>query len=185
MVKIDSGERKKSPMTMRLFLNSIKKWHNKDGVPLVVESVGKLVESDKEGEVSIPVEFGIEGDMPKCFARVIDDKGEVVKIEDEFGEEKDKIETISNPENVTGWFKMRIEDPENDEFKVFNLGSFFPLLNYAFIQSGDLPENNKKNIIFTYDELLDALEGLEFRCKTETRKFKGGKPYQVIIPSDL
>jgi hypothetical protein len=48
-----------------------------------------------------------------------------------------------------------------------------------------LPENNKKNIIFTYDELLDALEGLEFRCKTETRKFKGGKPYQVIIPSDL
>ena len=184
MVKIDEGKKEQSPMTMRLFLNSIKKWYPK-GILVCISNVGKCRESDKEGEVSIPIGFDITEDMEHCFARVIGDDGKVVKIEDEFGEEKDKIEQISNPTEVTAWLKMKIEDPENDEYKVFNLGSAFPLFNYAFIKSGDLQPNNKKNIIFSYDELVDALEGLEFRMKTETRKFKGGKPYQVIIPEDI
>ena len=184
MVKTDEGKKEAFPLTMRLFLNSIKKWYPK-GIQVCISNVGKCRESDKENEVSLPIGFEIEDEMEHCFARVIDEKGQVVKIEDEFGEEKDKIEQISNPTEVTAWLKMKIEDPENDEYKVFNLGSAFPLFNYAFIKSGDLQPNNKKNIIFEYEELADALEGLEFRMKTETRKFKGGKPYQVIIPEDI
>ena len=184
MVKIDEGKKEQSPMTMRLFLNSIKKWYPK-GIQVCISNVGKCRESDKENEVSIPIGFDIMDEMEHCFARVIGDDGKVVKIEDEFGEEKDKIEQISNPTEVTAWLKMKIEDPENDEYKVFNLGSAFPLFNYAFVKTGDLEPNNTKSIIFEYDELVDALEGLEFRMKTETRKFKGGKPYQVIIPEDI
>lgn len=184
MVKTDEGKKEAFPLTMRLFLNSIKKWYPK-GIQVCISNVGKCRESDKENEVSLPIGFEIEDEMEHCFARVIDEKGQVVKIEDEFGEEKDKIEQISNPTEVTAWLKMKIEDPENDEYKVFNLGSAFPLFNYAFVKTGDLQPNNKKNIIFSYDELVDALEGLEFRMKTETRKFKGGKPYQVIIPEDI
>lgn len=184
MVKTDSGEAKKSPVTARLFLTSIKKWYPK-GIPVCISSVSKPREADNGKDVSVALNLDITEDMEHCFARVIDDKGNVVQIEDEFGEEKDKIEEISNPDEVAVWVKMRIEDPENDEFKVFNLGSAFPVINYAFAEAGDVPHNNKKNLIFTYDELVEVLEGLEFRAKTETRKYKGGKPYQVLIPESL
>ena len=185
MVKTESEKKEKSPMTARLFLNSVKTWHPKDGVHVVVESMSKPQETDREDRVAMAFNLGICEDMPKCRARVIGDDGQVVKIEDEMGEEKDKIEIIENPEEVTIWLNLNVENPENDEYKVYTMGSAFPLINFAFVQSGDIPENNKKNLIFTYDELVDALEGLEFKAFTETRKFKGGKPYQVLIPKEL
>ena len=184
MVKIDSEKKEQSPMTARLFLNSVKSWYP-EGIHVAIESISKPQETEREDRVALAFNLGICEDMPKCRARVIGDDGQVVKIEDEMGEEKDKIEIIENPEDVTIWLNINIENPENDEYKVYNMGSAFPLINYAFAKTGDVPENNKKNLIFTYEELLDALEGLEFKAFTETRKFKGGKPYQVLIPKDL
>jgi hypothetical protein len=184
MVKTDDQKKEQSPMTARLFLNSIKTWHP-DGVHVVVESISKAQETDREDRVAFAFNLGICEDMPKCRARVIGDDGRVVKVIDDMGDEKDKIEIIENPEEVTIWLNMNVEDPETEEYKVYTMGSAFPLINYAFIKSGDISENNKKNLIFTYDEMLDVLEGLEFKAQTETRKFKGGKPYQVLIPRDL
>lgn len=183
MVKIDEPQTSKPALTSSLFLTSVKSWHNKDGIALVVESVGQPIATDKEEKVSIPIECSIEEDMPKCRARVIGEDGEVVMTEDEMGNEVAKIEIIKNPETITFWMGMTITDPENDEYKVYNMGSAFPLVNYAFAKAGEIDFDNKKNLIFTYDELLDVLEGLEFRAKTETRKFNG-RPYQVLIPSE-
>lgn len=185
MVKIDEPESKnKPPVTARLFLNSIKTWHAKEGVHVAVDSISKPQETDREDRVALAFNLAICEDMPKCRARVIED-GEPVKILDDMGEEKDKIEIIKNPEEVTIWLNINIENPEKDEYKVYTMGSAFPLINYAFIKSGDISENNKRNIIFTYDELVDVLEGLEFKAFTESRSFKGGKQYQVLIPKDL
>lgn len=184
MVRIDEPKTKKPALTGSLFLTSIKSWHNKDGISLAIESVGKPVATEKEVKVSVPIEFGIQEDMPKCRARVIGEDGEVVMTEDEMGNEVAKIEVIENPESVTIWMGMSVEDPETDEYKVYNFGSAFPLINYAFAKAGEVDMDNTKNLIFSYDELLDVLEGLEFRAKTETRKFNG-RPYQVLIPADL
>ena len=183
MVKTD-GDKKESALTGTLFLTSIKSWYNKDGIPLAIENVGSPIATDNETKVSVPIEFGICEDMPKCRARVIGEDGKVVMTEDDMGNEVAKIEVISNPESVTLWMGMKVEDPENDEYKVFSMGSAFPLFNFAFAQAGEIDANNKKNIIFTFDELLDVLEGLEFRCKTETRKFNG-RAYQVLIPAPV
>ena len=186
MVKIDEPEtKKKSPMTARLFLNSIRTWHPDEGVHVAVDSISKPQETDREDRVAFAFNLAICEDMPKCRARVIGDDGEVVKVLDDMGDEKDKIEIIENPEEVTIWLNVNVENPENDEYKVYTMGSAFPLLNYAFIKSGDISPNNNRNIIFTYDEMLDVLEGLEFKAFTETRSFKGGKQYQVLIPKDL
>ena len=186
MVKIDTPvERAKPPVTARLFLNSVKTWHNDTGVHCCISSVSKPQETDREDRVALAFNLDILGDMPKCRARVIGEDGEVVKIEDEFGEEKDQIEIIENPEEVTLWLNINIENPENDEYKVYTMGSAFPLINFAFVNAGDIPENNNKNLIFTYDELLDVIEGLEFKAFTESRNFKGGKQYQVLIPKAL
>ena len=185
MVKIDSGDSKAPAITSSLFLTSIKSWYNEQGIHLAVESVGSVNPNpNNEGKVSIPVEFGIMEDMPKCRARVIDEEGKVVMTEDDMGNEVAKIEITKNPETITIWLGMSIEDAENDEYKIYSLGSAFPLVNYAFAKAGEISANNKKNLIFSYDELLDVLEGLEFRAKTETRDFNGRK-YQVLIPTDL
>jgi len=184
MVKIDEPKTSKPALTSSLFLTSVKSWHNDLGILLAVINVGQPVATEKETKVSVPVECEIQEDMPKCRARVIGEDGQVVMTEDEMGNEVAKIEIIKNPETITFWMGMSVEDPENDEYKVFNLGSAFPLINYAFAKAGEVDANNKKNLIFSYDELLDVLEGLEFRAKTETRKFNG-RPYQVLIPSDL
>ena len=106
MVKVDQGEKKQSPMTSRLFLNSVKTWHPDTGIHCVIESVSKTRETDKENRVAMALNMGILEDMPKCRARVIGDDGKVVKITDEYGEERDKIEEISNPSEVTLWIKM-------------------------------------------------------------------------------
>lgn len=182
MVKID-GERKEPAITGTLFLTSVKSWY-KDGIHLAVESVGSPIATDNETKVSVPVELGVCEDMPKCRARVISDDGKVVKTEDDMGNEVAKIEIISNPERFTLWLGMKVEDPENDEYKVFSMGSAFPLINFAFAQAGEIDADNKKNLIFSFEELLDVLEGLEFRCKTETRKFNG-RAYQVLIPAPV
>lgn len=187
MVKIDepTESRQKPPVTARLFLNSIKTWHNDDGIHCAVSSISQPQPTDREDRVSLAFNLDICEDMPKCRARVIGEDGEPVKILDEMGEEKDQIEVIENPEEVTIWLNVNVEDAENNEFKVYSMGSAFPLINFAFINSGDVSENNKKNLIFTYDELVDVLEGLEFKAFTESRNFKGGKAYQVLIPKAL
>ena len=184
MVKTDVGEKKQPAITPRLFLNSVKTWYP-EGIHVCVESISKPQETDREDRVAVAFNLGICEDMPKCRARVIGEDGKAVKIEDDMGEEKDQIEVISNPDEVTIWLNINIENPELDEYKVYTLGSAFPLINYAFIKAGEIDENNKKNLIFTYEELVEVLEGLEFKAFTETRKFKGGKPYQVLIPKDL
>ena len=185
MVRQDTGDKKAVAITSSLFLTSIKSWYNKDGIHSAVESVGKVnANPNNDAKVSVPVEIGLCEDMPKCRSRVIGEDGKPVVKEDEMGNEVPEIQIVKNPETITIWLGMSIEDPEKDEYKVYSLGSAFPLINYAFIKAGELEEGNKKNIIFTYDELLDVLEGLEFRCKTETRDFNGRK-YQVLIPADL
>lgn len=185
MVRADSGESKAPAITSRLFLNSVKKWHEDDGVHVCVNQVGKPVETEDESKVSIPLGISILQDMPKCRARVIGDDGKPVKMEDDVGNMVDKIEIVENPEEFTLWIKLAIENPAEDEYKCFNLASGFPLINFAFIEEGSVPKGNKKNLIFTYDELVDVLEGLECKAFTEIRNFKGGNNYPVLIPHAL
>lgn len=185
MVKTDSGDSKAPAITSRLFLNSVKKWHEDNGIHICISQVGNLVETDKDDRVSLPLNIEICEEMPKCRARVIGDDGKPVKIEDDLGNMADKIEIVSNPEEFTLWIKLAVQDPANDEYKCFNLGSGFPLINFAFIQEGSVSNGNKKNLIFTYDELVDALEGLECKAFAEIRNFKGGNNYPVLIPQAL
>lgn len=184
MVKTDSGKTKKSAVTSRLFLNSVNKWHKSTGIHCCVDQVGKMVEGTDKTKTTLPVNITVCEDMPKCRARVIGEDGEVVKIEDEVGDLKDKIEIIKNPQEFTLWIKLSVVDAENEEYKVYNLSSGFPLINFAFIESGDIEPNNNKNLVFTYDEIVEVLEGLEFKVLVETRSF-GGNNYPVLIPKAL
>ena len=189
MVKL--MEKEADRVTSKLFLLSVKKWHNDEGLLMGIEKVSNLFANknskDKRG---IAVTSSILGDMPKCRVRVIGDDGKPVMVEDEdTGEEKPKIEIVDDVQEVTFFFNVSIkglsdEEIENGEFKVNNKASCFPLFNYAFINSGDLPKGNNTGFICTIDELKDALVGLEFLGFEKDESFDGGKPYQVLIPKD-
>ena len=153
------------------------------GVERVSDLYANKQDKKKRG---IAVTLSILDDMPKCRARVIDSKGNVVKEEDErTGEEVDKIEIISDPDEVTFFFNVRIEDEEKDEFSVNPKASCYPLFNYAFIKNEDLPEDHKKGFICNIEELQYALESMEFMATVKEEKFQGGNPYMVLVPSDV
>lgn len=189
MVRINENKKNKSadPVTSKYFLNSILSWYKKQGVHVGVEKVSNLYENKNDkNKRGIAVTISILGDMPKCRARVIDEEGEVIRTYDEVsGETRDEIEIIDDADSVTFFYNVRIEDEEKGEISVNNMASCFPLFNYAFIESGDLPEDNDKGFICDIEELKEALEGLDFIAKAENRSFKGGNPYQVMIPEPL
>ena len=190
MVKL--MEQEADRVTSKLFLLSVKKWHNDEGLLMGIEKVSNLFANknskDKRG---IAVTSSILGDMPKCRVRVIGEDGKPVMVEDEdTGEEKQKVEVVDDVDEVTFFFNVSVkglskDEIENGEFKVNNMASCFPLFNYAFINSGDLPEGNTTGFICNIDELKDALVGLEFLGYEEDKSFDGGKPYQVLIPKDV
>ena len=183
MVRQETAEAK--PENGRLFLNSIKSWHNDSGLPCGIESVSKpfKAQGGDEDKYVVATSISPSEDMPKCRVRAVED-GKYVKIEDDEGNETYKIEIVDWVEVVPLYFNIRMFDEDKDEYKIFEGSSGFPLFNYAFIEAGLLPKGNRKNIIFTHDELVEALEGLEFRATVETREF-GGNKYPVLIPLPL
>lgn len=185
MVRVIESEADR--VTSKLFLLSIKKWYNEEGIKMGVEKVSNLFPNKRnKNKKGIAVTCSILDDMDKCRVRVIGDNGKPVMIEDEdTGEEKEKIDIVDDVEEVTFFFNVTsIGKEENNEFKVNNKASCFPLFNYAFINGGDLPEGNTKGFICDIDELKDSLVGLEFMGFEKDESFDGGKPYQVLIPKD-
>ncbi len=176
-------------VTSRLYLISLMKWYDKDGMKMGIEKVSNLFDNkndkDKKG---VAVTSSILGDMEKCRVRKIDENGKLVKKEDdETGEEKQVTEIVDDVEEVTFFFNVSQKgvDAEKGEFKVNPLSSCYPLFNYAFIQSGDLPAGNTKGFICDIDELKEALEGLEFIGKAKYESFNGGKKYPVLLVEDV
>lgn len=165
----------------RLFLNSIKSWYPK-GILVGIERVSKpfKAQGGEDDKFVIGADISLGEDMEKCRVRKVED-GKIVTVEDEMGNEKPQIEVVDWVEVVPFFFNIRLVDENKDEYKIFEMSSGFPLFNFAFIEAGLLPKGNNKNIIFTHEELVDALEGLEFRATVEMREF-GGNKYPVLIP---
>lgn len=184
MVRINEPKKEDDAITSALFLSSINSWYKDDGIKVGVERVGNLYPNKNDkNKRGVAVTLSILDDM-KCRARVIGDDGKVVMVEDEdTGEDKPKITKIEDPDEVTFFFNVRKEDDEKNEFSVNPKASCFPLFNFAFQATGDLPEDNTKGFICDIDELKNSLNGLEFIAKAKKESFSGGKPYWVIIPS--
>ena len=183
MVRIKEETKEADAVTSKLFLTSINSWYKEDGIKVGVEKVSNLYpnKNDKKKR-GIAVTLSVLDEM-KCRARKIDDNGQIVMVEDDdTGEEKPKIIKIEDPDEVTFFFNVRIEDEEKNEFSVNPKASCFPLFNFAFQATGDLPEDNTKGFICDIEELKASLKGIEFIAKAKKESFSGGNPYWVLIP---
>ena len=185
MVRIKEETKEADAVTSTTFLTSINSWYKDDGIKVGIERVGNLYpnKNDKK-KWGVAVTLSILDDMEKCRARVIGEDGKVVMIEDETtGDERPKMEIIEDPQEVTFFFNVRIEDKEKKEFSVNPKSSCFPLFNFAFQATGDLPEDNTKGFICDIEELKSSLKGIEFVAKAKKESFSGGNSYWVLIPS--
>ena len=185
MVRINEEKREADAVTSKLFLTSINSWYKKRGIKVGVEKVSNLYPNKQDkNKRGVAVTLSILDEMDKCRARAIDDNGQVIMVEDEeTGEEKPKMTTIKDPQEVTFFYNVRIEDEEKNEFSVNPKASCFPLFNFAFQATGDLPQDNTKGFICDIDELKASLKGIEFMAKAKKESFSGGNPYWVLVPS--
>lgn len=185
MVRINEEKREADAVTSKLFLTSINSWYKKRGIKVGVEKVSNLYPNKQDkNKRGVAVTLSILDEMDKCRARAIDDNGQVIMVEDEeTGEEKPKMTTIQDPQEVTFFYNVRIEDEEKNEFSVNPKASCFPLFNFAFQATGDLPQDNTKGFICDIDELKASLKGIEFMAKAKKESFSGGNSYWVLVPS--
>lgn len=184
-VRIKEESKEADAVTSTTFLTSINSWYKDDGIKVGVERVGNLYpnKNDKK-KWGVAVTLSILDDMEKCRARCIGEDGKVIMIEDETtGDERPKMEIIEDPEEVTFFFNVRIEDKEKKEFSVNPKSSCFPLFNFAFQATGGLPEDNTKGFICDIEDLKSSLKGIEFVAKAKKESFSGGNSYWVLIPS--
>ena len=184
MVRINEEKKEADAVTSKLFLTSINSWY-KNGIKVGIEKVSNLYPNKQDkNKRGIAVTLSILGDMPKCRARAIDENGKVIMVEDDnTGEEVPKIINIEDPGEVTFFYNVRIEDEEKNEFSVNPKSSCFPLFNFAFMATGDLPQENTKGFIASIDELKASLKGIEFMAKAKKESFSGGNAYWVLVPS--
>lgn len=185
MVRIATSNQEADRVTSKLFLSSVSSWYKKEGIHVGVEKVSNLFPNkNNKKKQGIAVTLSILGEMEKCRARVVED-GEVVKVENEkTGNIEDEIEIISDPGEVTFFMNVNTVDKEKGEFSVHPKSSCFPLFNYAFMESGDLPKDNEKGFICSIDELKEALVGLDFNATAKSESFQGGNSYFVLVPKE-
>lgn len=177
-------EKKDDAVTSSLFLSSVNSFHKKDGVRVEVAHIGKYFPTPHDAsKTSFTVKFNILDEMPKCRARKIGEDGKVVKKEDEItGKVEPQIELISNPEQVTFFFKGK-KDKDSDELECPSLSNLFPLLKFAFEQGGMDMTPYQNGFWFDRSELEEYLLGLVFVATVEQREMSGNK-YFVLIPQE-
>lgn len=167
-------------VTMNTFLSSVKSWHKKDGVHCGVE---RIYVSDKEGKFGkytlFTLKMSILDDMKKCRARVLDEEGQVVLEEDNLGNEVEKIEIISDPQEVTFFLFCNHHKEEENVLVCGENSALAEFIRPVFISTGEIPSDFTGGLKFTQEELEEALEGYEAHIKCGVNK--NGKLYPIAV----
>lgn len=167
----------KDPMDKKLLLSTIKKY-SPEGLHLGVEKVSKPYRT-QFGKVQVTVQLTVMDEIPKSLQYELDEEGQYVMEEDEFGDEVKKM-TIKEGylATCTLYLTVNTDAEEIDEFselKVFPASGSYPLFRAGLIEHGDLPDNMGREAFATSGaELKEALEGFDFTGKVgkSNGKFK-------------
>ena len=167
-------------VTMNTFLSSVKSWHKKSGIHCGVE---KVYVSEKEGQFGkytlFTLKMSILDDMPKCRARVLDDKGQVVVEEDNLGNEVEQIEIIDDADSVTFFLFVNHHKEKENVLVCGGNSALAEFILPVFKSCGEIPSDFKGGVNFVEEELTEALEGYEAHIKCGVNK--NGKLYPIAV----
>lgn len=188
MAKTMKNEKRDNKYTSKNILSSIRSF-KPEGIECNVTNVSEVMEDLYSKKPMVGVTIAFLETMPKVRARVIKD-GKVVKEENEVtGQVMDKMtieENVSELE-IPFYFNMNFFEestPEDQEYIVYNSSKFYPLVNYAFQEADLIPKGNKDNIIFNYEELVEALIDCTFIGTVDNRKYNS-ITYNVLVANPL
>lgn len=183
MAKIVETENKvfpKDPMDKKLLFASIKRF-KPEGVRLGGEKVSKLYKTSF-GKVQMTVQVRWL-EKVKTLQYDLDEEGQYIEVEDEFGDKKKKFSVVSEEDSemalTTLFMNVNVPDgvdlDENTEFTVYPTSGTYPLFKAALQEWGELPEDmGDKAFSSNPKEIKEALEGFEFvgKVSKSNGKFK-------------
>ena len=167
----------KDPMDKKLLLSTIKKYAPK-GLHLGVEKVSKPYKTSF-GKFQVTVQLTVMDELEKSLQYELDEEGQYVMTEDDFGDEVKKIVVKSGYlATATLFLNISYDGDEIDEesmFKVYPSSGSYPLFKEGLINANELPEDMGRDAFETNGkELKEALEGFDFIGKVgkSNGKFK-------------
>ena len=160
----------------QLFLQSLHNQHKP--VELRVLKLGNIFKSKMNGKPNFFVEMEILSNFD-CKIMELDLIGYPAKDED--GNKITKTVNVKN--QVIGLPYQLVPAREPDKYNISNKTNLFPIVNYAFICKEIVPAGNLQGFTnVTFDELREALTGLEFKAKVVYIKKTTYKPYYKLVP---
>lgn len=159
-----------------LFLQSLYK--KDEPVQFKVLKLGNIFKSKMNGKPNFFIELEILSNFD-CKIMELDLIGYPQKDED--GNKITKTVNVKN--QVIGLPYPLVPAKEPDKYNISNKTNLFSIVNYAFINKEIVPEGNQQGFNnVTYDELREALTGLEFMAKAVYIEKTTYKPYYKLVP---
>ena len=159
-----------------LFLQSLYK--KDEPVQFKVLKLGNIFKSKMNGKPNFFIELEILSNFD-CKIMELDLIGYPQK--DENGNKITKTVNVKN--QVIGLPYQLVPAKEPDKYNISNKTNLFSLVNFAFINKEIVPEGNQQGFNnVTYDELREALTGLEFMAKAVYIEKTTYKPYYKLVP---
>lgn len=160
----------------QLFLKSLYDYNQP--VQFKVLKLGNIFKSKMNGKPNFFVEMEILSNFD-CKIMELDLIGYPAKDDD--GNKIIKTQNVIN--QVVGLPYQLVPAREPEKYNISSKTNLFPIVNYAFINKEIVPEGNQQGFInVTFDELKEALTGLEFKATVIYIEKTTYKPYYKFVP---
>ena len=161
----------------QLFLQSLYK--HDEPVQFRVLKLGNIFKSKMNGKPNFFVELEILSNFD-CKIMELDLIGYPQKDDD--GNKITKTVNVKN--QVIGLPYQLVPAKEPDKNNISNKTNLYPIVNFAFITKEIVPAGNQQGFTnVTFDELREALTGLEFKAKVVYIEKTTYKPYYKFVPT--
>ena len=161
----------------QLFLQSL---HNhKQAVHFKILKTGNVFKSRMNGKPNFFVEMEILSDFPDCKVFDLNLIGNPKVNEDG----SKKVIKINAKDEIIGLPYELKPAREPELYNISNKTNLFSLLNYAFICNGTVKAGNQQGFNnVSYEEISQALTGLDFWGKVVLVEKTTYKPYFKLVP---
>lgn len=161
----------------QLFLQSMYNYNKP--VQFMILKTGNVFKSKMNGKPNFFVELEILSDLPDCKIYDLDLIGYPKR--DDNG---NKLVTKINAKDEIIGLPYELKPANEPElYNISNKTNLFSLLNYAFITKGIVRPGNQQGFNnVSYDEIREALTGLEFKGKVVKVEKTTYKPYYKLVP---
>ena len=161
----------------QLFLQSLYEYD--EPIEVKILKLGNIFKSKMNGKPNFFIEMEILSNFPDCKVMDLDLIGNPQRNKDG----TKKVVLINAKDEIIGLPYELKPAREPELYNISNKTNLFTILNYAFITKGVVKPGNQQGFNnVTYDEIREALTGLELKVKVVLVEKTTYKPYYKLVP---